>query len=1161
VSSASFIAELLLGCERAFAELGADLSSAGAPVGLLEELGWDVPEGTDLTQVRAKFAALSSALVSFGDAARTLAALPEETTLESYAPVVESVATAVANTVTAVQALTQVQPGSLPGPFANQALWTSLAGDAVDLLIIRYLDRNQRIVSGVLRTIGVIVEEEQQAGSGRNAYVRKTMNWDALGQLFSDPGNLMAEVYGWGGTFKADLLLRNLCALFSGFGLAPARLKPPTPLVDLYYAPTHPARAQLTQISLPLYWEPLATDPGSEVLAVDLQLGLLPIPPAGNPAGAPSGLLLFPSLESAASVAFPVTESTTLTIAGALQAALVRLEVYPDSANINVLPVAAQFSGSVRLEGEPETPWILLGTKNSSRLEMDGAHIELGLVGSGTDQEVSIEAGLNGARVVIQLDESDGFLSSVLGTEPQVIPFSLAAMWSNKSGFRFSGQVELQLTLPINLSIAGICTINTLHITLGASQTGAARVALAVDTSLKLGPLSATVERMGMALDVVPKSAPQAPGNLGPLDVRFGFSPPSGIGLSIVSGPVNGGGYLFCDPDKGQYAGALQLGIKAINLSAIGLLSTKLPSGQPGFSLLVIIAAEFPSIPLPFGFALNGVGGLVGIHRRMDTDALKLKVSEGVLGSILFPQDPVGRIQTVLSDLRTVFPIQEGRHVFGPMVKLTWGPGALLRMELAIILDIPSPLRLVILGRIRLVLPTETDAIADIKLEVAGFIDFDRQEASIAAALVDSRLAGFTLTGDMAMFLGWGATKSFAVSMGGFFPGFTPPPGMPPRMRRLALGLTSGDNPRLTLETYFAVTSNTVQFGARAELYAATDTFAGTFAAMGMASFDALIQFEPFGFLAQLRALLCILRNGSPILSAELQANLSGPKPWHAEGFVEFQIVVKVRVPFEVTVGEPEQIPPPVVNLFDLLLTEVRRKESWASTPAPEAGAIATLRDSDPADGIVLHPLSSVTLLQRQMPFEKVLNRFGAARPDGSAPRFTLERIGVGSSGSAPTTAFADFAPGQFDDLTEDEKISRPAFEAMPAGGAAVLAAFKAPAARTTAAGAAGQANWADGFQDIVLEGTTRSASGVSAGFGLAFPQDGPVERALRAQSTGIQIASESYALADVDTLEVPNFAAYAGSRAQAEDLWKALGPADRVRYTVVPSADTWINP
>ena len=69
--------------------------------------------------------------------------------------------------------------------------------------------------------------------------------------------------------------------------------------------------------------------------------------------------------------------------------------------------------------------------------------------------------------------------------------------------------------------------------------------------------------------------------------------------MAIDGGGFAGGGYLFLDPGRGEYAGALELKFQGIiHLKAVGVLNTKLPDGSSGFSLLIIITAEFVPIQL-----------------------------------------------------------------------------------------------------------------------------------------------------------------------------------------------------------------------------------------------------------------------------------------------------------------------------------------------------------------------------------------------------------------------------------------------------------------------------------------------------------------------------------------------------------------------------------
>ena len=149
-----------------------------------------------------------------------------------------------------------------------------------------------------------------------------------------------------------------------------------------------------------------------------------------------------------------------------------------------------------------------------------------------------------------------------------------------------------------------------------------------------------------------------------------------------------------------------------------------------------------------------------------------------------------------------------------------------------------------------------------LQMDAVGVLDFDQGTASVDASLHDSRLLRkFTLTGDMAMRLNWQGSPNFALAVGGLHPAFNPPPGFP-KLERIAINLSSGDNPRFRCEAYFALTSNSIQFGARAELFAS----AAGFSIHGEIGYDVLIQLDPFFFIAEFQAQLQ-LKRGSTNLS------------------------------------------------------------------------------------------------------------------------------------------------------------------------------------------------------------------------------------------------------------------------------------------------------
>jgi hypothetical protein len=93
------------------------------------------------------------------------------------------------------------------------------------------------------------------------------------------------------------------------------------------------------------------------------------------------------------------------------------------------------------------------------------------------------------------------------------------------------------------------------------------------------------------------------------------------------------------------------------------------------------------------------------------------------------------------------------------------------------------------------------------------------------------------------------------------------------------------------------------------------------------------------------------------------------------------------------------------------------------------------MRQVPSGPGVVLaHPLSTLTVTQGVVPLNLDLDRYGGAAPAGDR-RFSIDRITLGTDQDPPRETIRDwFAPGQFLDLTDTERLSRPSFERMDAG-------------------------------------------------------------------------------------------------------------------------------
>jgi len=125
-----------------------------------------------------------------------------------------------------------------------------------------------------------------------------------------------------------------------------------------------------------------------------------------------------------------------------------------------------------------------------------------------------------------------------------------------------------------------------------------------------------------------------------------------------------------------------------IAVHALAILDTKLPEG--GFSLLILISSEFPAIPLPLGFKLLGVGGLLGLNRSVALEALAAGLRDDSFQTILFPTDVVANAPQIISNLNRLFPQSTGHFIVGPMAKLGWATPTLVTAEVGLVLDLPT---------------------------------------------------------------------------------------------------------------------------------------------------------------------------------------------------------------------------------------------------------------------------------------------------------------------------------------------------------------------------------------------------------------------------------------------------------------------------------------
>ena len=371
------------------------------------------------------------------------------------------------------------------------------------------------------------------------------------------------------------------------------------------------------------------------------------------------------------------------------------------------------------VEATPEEPYVL--TLFGTRIEIGQLSISLLLA----KHTVELKFLAKKSALVIRRGDGDGFTDKALPEQGARLDFDLGIglVMSPELRVHVEGGSGLQATIPIDRTL-GPARLQQLYLEL-ATGTKSIDKALRFESSLAFsitfGPVTAAVDRMGFELVVdMDNGAPPA----------IGFKGPSGVGLVIDAKVVTGGGYLFRDAASGQYAGVVQLEFRKLTLQAIGLISTRLPpDGRRGFSMLVIVAAaDFPPLNLPFGFRLTGVGGLVGINRTVEVDQLRAGLKTGALDNILFPANPVRDAPRIVSALATLTPPREGQFLLGLMARVVWGVPTLLTIELGIIVEFPSPTRLIVLGQFRVVMPTEKKVLVKLQMDALGVVDFDQND-------------------------------------------------------------------------------------------------------------------------------------------------------------------------------------------------------------------------------------------------------------------------------------------------------------------------------------------------------------------------------------------------------------------------------------------------
>lgn len=639
--------------------------------------------------------------------------------------------------------------------------------------------------------------------------------------------------------------------------------------------------------------------------------------------------------------------------------------------------------------------------------------------------DFGVKGSLEKLVLTLKLRNQNDFFEKILKDDIAINLSKLEVGYSLSDGFNIDG--GLYVNIPINSDIdLKFVKFNNISLEIGGEK-GNLIANLLTTFVVDLEGIVITFPEMGLGIKCNVLDSNFKPGSF-KISPKFKF--PSGLGISIDVEAVKGSGFVDWNEEKGRFFGQVELTILDKCGASGRILFTTGKNNTP-YSFSGALSVFFtPGIQLGMGFSLTAIGGSLGVNRGLNIDKLRDAVYDGTLTTVLLTKNIDKDIDKILANIDAYYPIHEGQMYFGFLGQITWGE--ILKADFGLFVQAPSPVAIIIAGNVAVKIENETaKKLIAINASFMGGYQSDKG-IFFDAHLYDSHIVGIDLYGDVALRIYWaGDTKGFILSAGGFHPQYKPESGFNlPDMKRMGMKLDY-DILRMSLEAYFAITSNTVQFGTNFQMKVGWDKFGIS----GYAGFNALFQFHPFKFVVDMSAGLAVKVGSCTICSISLDFELGGPAQWHAKGTASFWVLfIKIKVSFNLTWGK-KQIDDnrSRIDVLPLYTNAFNDRNNWKFISTDLVDNMVSMVEFGKEE-FVLQPSESIMFNQSAVPFYKKMECYGEDIVN-DYNCLTIKDILIGDTSIKNYKLEEEyFAPSLIKKLSEKEKLSSKSYEKMLSG-------------------------------------------------------------------------------------------------------------------------------